>query len=286
MQKTNYMTIEEIAKAFVFRTQDIKTGKQLPNFLTRLTKISPTIDNNKMIKTMQDWATTYDNHKLSTVATQYEKAVKNTTWESNAFIENIKLFSDAFYSGTGYEDTEENGTKPTYNYNNQVKALHKLANKINDKKLQYEVIKSLPTSSEDVLGREKREILSNNPYATAADILGRCHDLNINDIYSPLFQRGLKQFDKEFADEIKKDKPDFRRLANVSSLYIGNLCDGHADMALKYSPTFFDERIRVAMLEAENKKLKTEMKTTKLKTGISNVAKKSNTTKSTISKTK
>lgn len=276
MSKTKYMTMDQIASVLLWDGYK-PTDKYQPNLIYDI-DIFNTKDNNDLLTKLQKL--NCKNPNVTKLVSQFELALSEKTPESKEFIKNFNLFINAIYSNC----VDINKTWKT------------LVTKLKNTQLQYNAIKvfeALNYGTDDFEGTIVQELCVQNPHATANDILWYCV-ANYEPINSPIFQRGLKKFDEEFDEEAKKDKPNFTRiLRGTWSVFQEHYIDGsysdidtdspeYVELVSRYSDAAIDMRIRIAMLEKENKKLKAELrakKTAGLKRGIANVASKATATK-------
>ena len=210
---------------------------------------------------------------------QLRLALGDESLEAKNFIKSLELFMKSF-----------DASVDVYT---QIDNRNALSKRIHNKKLQYNVIKCFYDVYNDIddgtIMRANLELLVKNPYATAEDVIDYCYSSDDEDsLNSKMLKRGFDLFDQEFDRVCKQDKPDFSRLSYIIdsfaekyiyNYYLGNDEDlsDFAEIVSKYSPQALKMRVRIAVLEKENKKLKSQIraqKTTELQKGTVRVAKK------------
>ncbi|MBP5364261.1 MAG: hypothetical protein J6Y49_02845 [Alphaproteobacteria bacterium] len=161
-----------------------------------------------------------------------------------------------------------------------------LLNELSDKKLQYDIMGCfMSIASENEYGKttdKMFELRALSPYATPYDVFVFC-TLNEESPQSPMFKRGFKLFDQIFEQEVKKSRPDFSELEYASNMVLEYIVENphiHMDdleKLIEYTGPALKMRIRIAKLEKENTKSKTEQRTKKtagLRQGLANITSK------------
>ena len=270
-----YMTMDQIAT--VLTQKDTRTFGQHTPFVITSCDIYDITDTNEILAKLQK--VNYNNPGFKKLVSQLKRALTEKTPEAEDFLKSFSLFVRAFNSQLDISQIN--------------KTWKELFNKLHDEKARYDAIKAFQNWN---IGNDYFEetivmdLCVQNPYATANDILWYCV-YNNEPLNSVLFKRGLQKFDQEFAEEVKKDKPDFHKSDNVFRViyenYIhddpfGDPIDRYSDefvqFVSKYSKPALEMRIRIAMLEKENKKLKTDLRAKKTH-GLNNGIKRITTIK-------
>ena len=262
MTKTKYMTLENIAYTLTHKhSKDAESiiekcdSKYLDGSLDRfITALSG-------IKDIQAQELVFN----------ASETVLDHSSEATQFMNDLDLFAKAFDMSCS-EQTRS-------------KRWDKLLKVLSDKKLQYDIMGCfMNKASENEYGQTTDKMFklrATSPYATPYDIFVFCTVYEESG-ESSIFKQGLKKFNQAFEQEIKKTKPNFSELKNAADMvreyiqaYPDNINTPEFYKLVECTEPALEMRIRIAMLEKENKKLKAELrakKTTNLKKGIANVA--------------